>query len=148
MSYSKIYFRVTIMHILLLLFIGIHTSEARQNSQAEGLSWSINNNVLSITGNGTMPDYTSVTSQPWFKYNSTINSVIIAEGITSIGDYAFATFGNLSSIAIPTTVESIGARAFFNCNNLVQISLSDHITNISDSAFNNQKTIYYLQINN
>ena len=87
------------------------------------ISWSVKDGVLTITGTGAMPDYTSgtnyleeggyefYTSAPWFKsYSNKIKSVIIEEGVTSIGKNAFR-YCSVTSITIPNSVTSIGERA-------------------------------------
>ena len=47
----------------------------------------------------------------WLFCNS-LTSVTISEGVTSIGDYAFASCGSLRSIALPKSVTSIGENTF------------------------------------
>ena len=87
------------------------------------ISWSVKDGVLTITGTGAMPDYTSgrnylesggyefYTSAPWFKsYSKKIKSVIIKEGVTSIGKNAFR-YCSVTSITIPNSVTSIGENA-------------------------------------
>ena len=87
------------------------------------ISWSVKDGVLTITGTGDMPNYTSgtnyleeggyefYTSAPWFKsYSKKIQSVIIKEGVTSIGKNAFR-YCTVTSITIPNSVTRIGDRA-------------------------------------
>lgn len=81
----------------------------------EGLSWSFDeNNKLTISGKGDMPDY----EWPWDKYKEFIASVEIKNGVTRIGYYAFKDCSNLTSIEMPTSVKSIGLYAFSGCGNL------------------------------
>ncbi len=96
-------------------------------------------------------------------YNGT--SIIIPDGVTSIGAGAFSDCANLISITIPKSVTSIGAGAFNSCyelkyvyfeNNskletigdkafyhsvIINISIPDSVTSIGESAFEN---CYYL----
>lgn len=54
------------------------------------LSWTLDDNgVLTINGTGTMKDFTSTENIPWFTNRESITSIIIEDGITSIGNYAF-----------------------------------------------------------
>jgi hypothetical protein len=48
--------------------------------------------------------------------------VVIGNGVTSIGDYAFSFCSSLTSVVIPNNVTSIGNRAFYSCNNLKSIT--------------------------
>ncbi len=61
--------------------------------------------------------------------------VIIPNGVTSIGDYAFYNCRSLTSIMIPDSVTSIGYEAFYKCNSLASITISDSVTNIGNYAF-------------
>jgi hypothetical protein len=45
------------------------------------------------------------------------------DGISTIGDYAFAYCTNLKNITIPNSITTIGNKVFFSCNNLTDIYL-------------------------
>lgn len=60
--------------------------------------------------------------------------VTIGNGVTSIGDWAFA-FCGFTSVVIPDNVVSIGWRAFAYCGGLTSIIIPDNVTSIGDSAF-------------
>jgi Tfp pilus assembly major pilin PilA len=66
---------------------------------------------------------------------STIQSIIISPGITSIGDYAFNICRNIKSISIPNTVTSIGENAFYGCQQLVDIEIPNSVTRIGPWSF-------------
>ncbi len=86
-------------------------------------------------GNSIIPDDCSVTSiGDWAFYPcSSLTSIVIPEGVTSIGDRAFEECA-LTSITIPESVTSIGEGAFQNCN-FESIVIPDGLTNIADHAF-------------
>ena len=69
------------------------------------------------------------------KYYGYGGNVVIPNGVTRIGDYAFFECGNLTSIVIPDGVISIGDSAFWNCKSLTSIVLPDSVTCIEDHAF-------------
>ena len=71
------------------------------------------NLTLNITGTGAMTDYTSSTHAPWYGSRSSIKTIIIEDGVTAIGEYAFDGVA-ATSITIPTSVKTFGARAFLN----------------------------------
>ena len=92
--------------------------------------------VLTISGSGAMEDYNSFSDVPWSEYRwDNIVTVVVGEGITSIGDYAFHTCSRLTSIEIPDSVTSIGDSAFDNCHRLTSIEIPNGVTSIEDSAF-------------
>ena len=62
-------------------------------------------------------------------------STIIPNGITSIGDWAFSSCGELISIIIPNTVTAIGERAFSNCSKLSSIEIPNSVLSIGQYAF-------------
>jgi len=59
----------------------------RKKVDTDTLTWSVEDGVLTISGSGPMRDYTYNSSAPWS--GESFESVVIEEGITSIGDYAF-----------------------------------------------------------
>ena len=54
-----------------------------------------------------------------------VKNVIINEGVTSIGDYAFDGCSNLTSIIIHEGVKSIGNKAFYGCSSLIMYCTSN-----------------------
>lgn len=112
---------------------------------------------LSITGEGAVKAVAGV--WPWKIYYSLIDTVTVAEGITSIqgngafngclatefilpdtmtacGEYTFANCAGLSSFTIPSLTECVGAGMFSQCINLEQVTLSANTTALGDFAFN------------
>ncbi len=67
--------------------------------------------------------------------DTVLTSVIISEGITSIGDNAFAWCSSLESVAIPNTVTHIGEAAFTQCESLKMITIPSNVTEISAGLF-------------
>ena len=47
-----------------------------------------------------------------------VTDLVLPDGITSIGNYAFYSCSGLTSIEIPNSVTSIGNEAFYNCRSL------------------------------
>ncbi len=64
-----------------------------------------------------------------------ITSVILPEGLLSIGDYAFANCYDMTLCNIPASVTSIGIYAFENCRGLTTVIIPDGVTVISEFAF-------------
>ena len=69
-------------------------------------------------------------------YNiNNVKSVVIEEGIMSIGSNAFSGCSKLTSIEIPSSVTSIGDSAFKGCSSLTNIEIPSSVTSIGDGAF-------------
>lgn len=73
--------------------------------------------------------------------NTEIKDLVIPNGVTSIGDYAFHYCSGLTSVTIPSSVTSIGGRAFYGWNLPVVISLIENPFTIFSSTFS-QNTFY------
>ena len=137
-----------------------------QNGTAGDLSWSLTNaGILTVSGNGVIPDYSPNDSvlPPWNGYS--VSTVILEKGVTGIGDYAFYQSGALSiyipdgitkigqdafcgsallSATIPGTVESVGANAFRDCANLTSVTVSEGVKTIGDNAFRGCTKLAYI----
>ncbi len=61
--------------------------------------------------------------------------VVLGDGVTAIGDRAFARADALTSISIPSGVTSIGVRSFSGCKNLTRIQIPDGVKSIGEYAF-------------
>lgn len=70
-----------------------------------------------------------------FYYDVSITKITIPEGVTYIGDYAFAGCSKLQSVVLPSTLTSIGKASFYGCNSLESITLPTTFETIGDSAF-------------
>ena len=105
----------------------------------ETLTWKLTKDgVLTISGEGAMYSFTFTADlvpasvlpmggeksevAPWNEYNGLIIKVIIEDGVTGIGDNAFAACENLKEIEIPGTVTSIGDGAFTGCEALETVT--------------------------
>ena len=98
------------------------------------------NYTLTISGTGAMKDYGAPDDQPWKDYRSLIASVVIEDGVTSIGNMAFegCNNANLASVTIPASVTSIGDFAFGYCTYLASVTIPvASLTYYGVSAFDN-----------
>lgn len=83
------------------------------------------------------PKYTvvqdKIASQAYYQ-NADLTSYEFPEGITEIGDFAFARSG-LEAIVIPEGVTKIGYGAFYHCDSLQSVQIPSTVTEIDDYAF-------------
>ena len=106
-----------------------------RGSCGENVNWVMTaDGMLTISGTGAMADY-EWSGTPWASVCSEIKSVVIGDGVTSIGDYAFYDCGALTSVTIPDTVTVIGDGAFRGCSRLSGMTIPDSVTSIGKSAF-------------
>ena len=66
---------------------------------------------------------------------SSLTSVTIGSGVTSIGSFAFSDCGSLTSITIPESVTSISGYAFHNCSSLTSVTIGNSVTSMGQYAF-------------
>ena len=100
-------------------------------AQGDNLTWVLTDNgVLTISGSGKMASYTDTSVSPWYSHRTKITSVVIEDGVTSLGNYAFYACYKLASVSIPDGVTSIGSDAFSGCSSLASVSIPDGVTSI------------------
>ena len=122
--------------LILALVASIGTMFAESGTCGDNLTWDLTNGVLTISGTGRMTDWVMYSSYaPWNSYRGNITSVIIGNGVTSIGSLAFYNCTGLTSVAIPNSVTSIGYRAFYKCTGLTSVTIPNSVTKIGDGAF-------------
>ena len=91
---------------------------ASSGTCGENLTWDLTDGVLTISGTGAMTNYSTSPRAPWYTNASSITTVVLENGVTTIGSYAFYGCKNLPSISIPNSITSIGRYAFSGCNGL------------------------------
>ena len=109
----------------------------------EEAQWQYSNGVLSITGTGTMYDYTW-DNVPWRLFRDSIQQVSIAEGITSIGAYCLTGLSRLTNITLPNSITHIGDKALSGDENLEVVIMGENIDTMGDSVFLNTPRVYQI----
>ena len=113
----------------------INTWDISQNGDGSVMATLSDDGTLTISGNGEMKFWNSSYVVAWDSNRKNIKNVIINNGVTSIGKYAFEGCSNLTSITIPNSVTSIGMSAFYYCTSLTKITIPDSVTSIESFAF-------------
>ena len=74
---------------------------------------------------------------PWYNsdYRDSITNIVIEEGITSVGSWAFISLVNVTTVTIPSTVTVIQPHAFQNCQGIKCMNLPNGLTAIGVDAF-------------
>lgn len=99
--------------------------------------WNLENGLLVLFGDGPLPDWTSQLEIPWHDRILEITEVRIADGITSVGDYAFYECVNLQKVTVGTSVARVGNHAFTRCTSLRGLELPASVKEIGAYAFSN-----------
>ncbi len=82
-----------------------------------------------------IPDGVTSIGEDAFYNCSSLTSIEIPDSVTSIGNYAFYDCDKLTSVVIPDSVISIGNGAFYDCDKLTSIVIPDSVTSIGEMAF-------------
>lgn len=120
----------------------------------DNVKWSLDmsTRVLTISGTGNMADFKedvreetdedggkiaiiTCCNEKWHKYSSKINKIVVKEGVTSIGEFAFLNCQNVTRVELPDSLESIGSYAFKNCKQMSEMTIPANVTYIGPYAF-------------
>ena len=110
------------------------TDGAKSGKCGDNVNWSLSGSTLTISGTGDMYNYDAL-SYPWRDDHSSIKTIIIENGVTSISNLAFTEFTALTSVTIPNSVKKIGAKAFIACEALKNVTLPSAVASIGWGAF-------------
>ena len=109
------------------------------SGHVEEVQWSLTSDgVLTISGSGDMKNF-STNNIPWKDYRSdsdtyTITRIVIEDGVTAIGNYAFRGCSSATSVSIPDGLTTIGSSAFYSCK-MESVDIPVGVTTIGTSAF-------------
>ena len=117
-----------------LPLLGISAGAESTGTCGESLVWELDDEgTLTISGTGEMYDWK--TRESPFYNNRDIKTVIIEDGVTFIGGYAFQQCQNITAVSIPESVKGFGIFAFASCKSLSDIKLPDGLNTISQGLF-------------
>ena len=126
--------RKTLLLLILTLF-SFSAIHAEISWEINGIKCNLSDDgTLTISGTGNIPNY-GFGQAPWYNNRNIIKEVVIEDGVTSIGNYAFRDWLGLTSVTIPNSVTSIGNYAFSHCSCLTSITIPNSVTSIEDNAF-------------
>lgn len=91
--------------------------------------------ILNVSGRGEMTDWIENTEAPFYPYRDTVTDIVIGEGVTSIGNYAFRGFSELERVTIAGSVIYCGACDFDMCPKLVSLTLNEGTEVIGPKCF-------------
>ena len=134
-----------IMTVLSISIIQLNSFAVMPASGTTGeCTWTLDSDgVLTISGNGKMADYDLSKSAPW---GTSITEVVIENGVTSIGTFAFTDCTSLANVTIGNSVTEIGWCAFSSCTSLASITIPDSVTRIANWAFGGCKSLKSITI--
>lgn len=131
--------------VLFLLLVWVCASFFRvfaDGTCGENVTWSLSSDgILRISGTGPMEDSENSREVPWKDSRKKITGVIVDEGVTRIGNYAFYDCSKLQKASLPESLTAIGDEAFYGCANLSDLNVPVGIVSIGKEAFKGCKNL-------
>ena len=128
--------------VLLLVLIGTLFIVPFCDDASADSTWTFENGVLRITGNIGNCRLASSSSPYWSTspfeiagIYKEVQTIIVEEGVTSIGSLAFADMTNLTKVTLPSTLKEIGAEAFFSCSKLTSLTIPAGVEKLGPNVF-------------
>ena len=118
--------------------------------QNGAITWEIySDGKMTVKGSGAMPDFEEAEDQPWWIQGGStwldrnvqeedivlVTSLVIEDGITALGEYAFAEQLSLTEVTLPSTLSSVPVSCFKNCTKLETVSGGTSLITIEGEAF-------------
>ena len=132
MNKTITYMKCVLLALMMAVAMGAWAESGKCGTNA---NWELSGGKLTISGTGNMVSWLTSDKVPWNKYKSQITSLVIGDGVTSIGSYAFTGCGNLASVSIPESVTDIEMNAFTGCTSLTEVTLPASVETLGRDAF-------------
>ena len=97
----------------------------------------IETQTLTISGFGPMDNFSSAADQPWYYSAGGLKALVVEEGITTLGDYAFSSCKSLTEITLPHSLEILGTYTFSACTGIEELILPEGLRIIGSKTFQN-----------
>lgn len=123
-------------HTVVLPATGEQEGYIDNGTLGENLTWTLDKDgKLTISGTGFMHQCELESQVPWAAYRDQIVTVVIGEGITSVGNNAFYGCWKLEEVSLPNSLEAVYPYAFYGCKSLKSVTLSDNVVMVGNYAF-------------
>lgn len=103
----------------------------------DNVSFVYQDGTLTIAGSGEMADYEKYSDNetPYEDIKRFVKTVVVQEGVTRIGNYAFGSCEKLQSVTLPEGIVSIGDYAFSSTYSLTSITLPESLETLGTYSF-------------
>lgn len=116
-----------------------YAEQAEDGGELDQIQWEVTSwGNLIISGEGEMPDYDSAEDAPWYGSADQVKSIIVEEGITAIGDHAFACCGKAEAISLPESLKILGD-ASISCNSLEEVYIPAGVEQMGKASIDGDK---------
>ena len=126
----------------------------------DDLEWTLSREgTLTIEGTGDMWDYSPSSPAPWMTYAAQITAIVVGDGVTSVGAYAFSgldgvlpqtaavmasrTARRTVTVTLGKSVASVGENAFYGSEVVESVFFTGDAPQLADNALPEEAAIYY-----
>ena len=134
--------RLAAIVLALALAVGAFCVPAAAAEPASGtlgaLRWNIDiDGILTVSGSGAMDDLNAWSDPPeaWLAYSADITAVVISEGVTSVGEYAFYDCASIGRVVFPESLTEISSHAFNGCAALKAVHIPKNVASVGIGVF-------------
>ena len=109
---------------------------AASGKLTNGIEWVLDGDTgtLTVAGTGVIPSY-RYSRAPWYDYRESVQSIVVSEGITEVGERAFYWCTNCTSLTLPESLTAIREYGFNNLRALEYVTLPSKLRTIEFCAF-------------
>ncbi|MCQ2069685.1 MAG: leucine-rich repeat protein [archaeon] len=99
------------------------------------VEWTIDcsDRTLTVCGQGSTGDWTALTA-PWYAYRAYFENVVVEDGVTEVGDFAFYSYSGIKSIVLSDTVVKVGKNSLRGCGALEEIVFGGSLATVGSNA--------------
>lgn len=119
--------------LMLWVCVTAGTAEAAGGSCGKDLKWTLEDGVLTVSGTGDMKDYERRRT-PWYGRVEEVRAIVVEEGVTGIGEYAFFRC-EAETVTLPDTLKRLGSNAFRECTSLKEVVVPESVEKMRGSVF-------------
>lgn len=118
----------------------VSPDEGDFGEEGNNLHWAFDGeHTLTISGSGAMENFEEDSFfgdvAPWMDYKSSIQTVVIENGVSTVGQYAFIGCSAMETLTIPSSLITVDVYAMEGCSGLTTINAESAISPCSLSAY-------------
>ncbi len=107
-------------------------------ADGDNLTWTLDaDGTLTISGEGAMADYHVSTLPPWAGYKENIKEIVIEEGVTELGRFAFYGHTAVKDVSIANSVTTFTGRVFDGCSAIEKLIIPAGVSILESTSFQN-----------
>lgn len=135
MKWKHVARRGTSLLLVVMLLISALPCDVLALEPTAELTWTVEGDCLTVSGE--IPDFATFNDPdiPWLDVRGGITRLVIEDGVTQIGDYAFHYMPRLTEVSLPDSLKRIGVQSLSAAESLQTLELPASVEQIDEGAF-------------